>query len=43
MEGENEKEEEEMKAWAGEGQLRGAREITKGVRANKMMYTQPSP
>ena len=28
--------EEEMKAWAGEGQLRGAREITKGVRENKI-------
>ena len=39
MEGENEKEEEEMEAWAGEGQLReGAREMMKGVRENKMMY-----
>ena len=28
--------EEEMKAWAAEGQLRGAREITKGVRENKI-------
>ena len=44
MEGENEKEEEEMKAWAGEGQLtEGAREMMKGVRENKMMYMQPSP
>ena len=32
-EGENEKEEEDMYAWAGKGQLReGAREMMKGVR-----------
>ena len=37
MEGENEKEEEDMKVWAGKGQLReGAREMMKGVRENKI-------
>ena len=37
MEGENEKEEEDMKAWAGKGQPREeAREMMKGVRENKI-------
>ena len=38
MEGENEKEEEDITAWAGKGQMKeGAREMMKEVRENKMM------
>ena len=38
MEGEKEKEEEDITAWAGKGQMKeGAREMMKEVRENKMM------
>ena len=38
MEGQNEKEEEDITAWAGKGQMKeGAREMMKEVRENKMM------